>query len=99
MNDQELIPLYIRFTERKRQIIEMVASGQNNEAVAKHLYIAPSTVAEHLTEIYEEMKTWEALSHIQPNRHILIAVFAPFFDRQPVMRHPDLARFQPLLRR
>lgn len=90
MKDQELIPLYMRFSERKRQIIEMVASGKSNEAVARHLYIAPCTVAEHLTEIYGEMSTWESLSQVRPNRHILISVFAPFFDRHPVMRHPDL---------
>lgn len=83
MNDQELIPLYIRFTRRQRQVVHLVSEGLSNRQIAKELFIASSVVAGHLTNIYGEIGTLEAFAHNQPNRYTLIRLFGGFIARHP----------------
>ena len=91
MNDSLLMPLYLRLSERKHEIVELACYGLSNDDIAGSLVIASSTVATHLTEIYDEMATCELFAHTKPNRLILISAFAPFYERHPLMRNPSLA--------
>jgi DNA-binding NarL/FixJ family response regulator len=44
-----------KLTRRERQILELVAVGQENEAIALELGIAPATVAKHLEHAYRKL--------------------------------------------
>jgi DNA-binding CsgD family transcriptional regulator len=44
-----------RLTTRERQILELVAVGKENEAIALELGIAPATVAKHLEHAYRKL--------------------------------------------
>jgi DNA-binding NarL/FixJ family response regulator len=44
-----------RLSNRERQVLEQVASGKANEAVALELEIAPGTVAKHLEHAYRKL--------------------------------------------
>jgi DNA-binding NarL/FixJ family response regulator len=44
-----------KLTPRERQILELVALGQENEAIALELGIAPATVAKHLEHAYRKL--------------------------------------------
>ncbi len=42
-----------RLTTRQRDIVELLALGWNNDRIAAHLSLAPKTVDNHLSRIYE----------------------------------------------
>lgn len=85
--DVRLIEFYVhRLNKRQRNVVTLVADGLSNAAVGKRLYIAPCTVADHLSNIYGELGCLDECAHIQPNRLLLIRLFAPFFDRHPEYR-------------
>ena len=42
-------------TTREREILELVASGANNQAIADQLFISEKTVRNHLTAIFEKI--------------------------------------------
>lgn len=44
-----------RLTPRERQILELVADGHENDAIALELGIASATVAKHLEHVYEKL--------------------------------------------
>jgi DNA-binding NarL/FixJ family response regulator len=44
-----------KLTPRERQILELVALGKENEAIALDLGIAPATVAKHLEHVYRKL--------------------------------------------
>jgi predicted ATPase/DNA-binding CsgD family transcriptional regulator len=64
-------------TPREREIVELVASGRSNKAIAEELFISPATAARHVANILAklgfssrtEIAAWAAdqhLDHIQP---------------------------------
>ena len=44
-----------RLSERERQVAKLVASGENNKEVAKHLSISERTVKAHMSAILEKL--------------------------------------------
>jgi DNA-binding NarL/FixJ family response regulator len=42
-------------SHRERQILRLVAAGLTNEEIARRLYLAKSTVAGHLTEVFRRL--------------------------------------------
>jgi DNA-binding CsgD family transcriptional regulator len=42
-------------TEREREILELVAAGKTNAAIAEAIWIAPGTVRKHLENVYEKL--------------------------------------------
>jgi DNA-binding NarL/FixJ family response regulator len=87
--DQTLIQFYTRLTGRQRQVLQLVSDGLNNREIAALLFIEPCVVASHLTNIYEELGTLEALADRRPNRYLLIRAFAGFFQRHPYLNSLD----------
>jgi DNA-binding NarL/FixJ family response regulator len=43
-------------TEREREILAMVAAGQNNAAIADRLILAPKTVRNHISNILTKLQ-------------------------------------------
>ncbi|MCK6579413.1 MAG: helix-turn-helix transcriptional regulator [Anaerolineae bacterium] len=92
VEDNRLMKFYVyRLTDRQREIVECVAQGLTNREIGTKLYIEPSVVAGHLTNIFGELGTLDELEHVKPNRYILIRLFAPFLDRHPELRREDRA--------
>lgn len=83
IKDERLTSFYIRLTSRQREILQLASDGMTNTEIARQLYIAPSVVAGHLTNIYAELGTLDELVGIRLNRYTLIRVFAGFFERNP----------------
>ena len=46
----------LRLTERQRQVLQLIAQGKPNKAIAKELHIAEPTVKAHVTEILRALK-------------------------------------------
>lgn len=44
-----------RVTRREREILGLVAEGLTNAQIARRLWVAPSTVAKHLEQVYEKL--------------------------------------------
>ena len=44
-----------QLTERERQVLEMMASGQNNTAIAQHLSLSPKTVRNHASNVFTKL--------------------------------------------
>lgn len=42
-------------TQRELEVLQLVAQGQNNKAIAKKLYISEKTVKNHLTSIFQKL--------------------------------------------
>lgn len=83
IQDERLTRFYICLTPRQRQILQLASKGMTNAEIAQQLYIAPSVVAGHLTNIYAELGMLEELAENRPNRYMLIRIFAAFFDKYP----------------
>jgi DNA-binding NarL/FixJ family response regulator len=43
-------------TEREREVLAMVAAGQNNAAIAAQLALAPKTVRNHISNILTKLQ-------------------------------------------
>ena len=88
VEDKRLVKFYIGLTRRQREVLQLVSTGLSNQETADRLYIAPSVVAGHLTNIYEEMAALKEVQAARPNRYTAIHLFTHFFDR-----HPELDNF------
>jgi DNA-binding NarL/FixJ family response regulator len=42
-------------TPRERQVVELVAAGRSNKAIAKELFISPATAARHVANIMAKL--------------------------------------------
>lgn len=51
-------------TDREREVLDMMAQGLNNTAIAEHLYIQPRTVERHIGSIFSKMRLMQ-----QPTAH------------------------------
>jgi DNA-binding NarL/FixJ family response regulator len=43
-------------TEREREILDLIAQGQGNAAIAKQLVLSPKTVANHVSSIFNKLQ-------------------------------------------
>lgn len=53
--DNPIQPLFPELTERERDVLRLVAEGQNNPAIARALFVAPKTVANHVSNILTKL--------------------------------------------
>ena len=78
-----LLQFYVGLTPRQRDVLRLVSKGLSNQQVAEQLYIAPSVVAGHLTNIYEQMAASAAVGDSRPNRYHAVHYFSRFFQQYP----------------
>ncbi|MBX3071079.1 MAG: response regulator transcription factor [Thermomicrobiales bacterium] len=50
------VPLFPTLTERERQILTLIAQGKNNQTIARELFLAPKTVANHVSNIFAKLQ-------------------------------------------
>ena len=83
LEDAKLLQFYIGLTWRQRQVTQLVSEGLSNAEIGQRLFIAPCTVASHLSQVYGELGLLDEMAHNEPNRYMLIHLFARFFSRFP----------------
>ena len=49
-------PAFAALTEREREVLELIASGLTNSAIAERLVISPKTVRNYITEIFSKLQ-------------------------------------------
>jgi DNA-binding NarL/FixJ family response regulator len=55
-------------TDREREVLDLIASGRNNQAIARQLYIAPKTVRNHVTSIFAKLQVADRAEAIVRSR-------------------------------
>jgi DNA-binding NarL/FixJ family response regulator len=50
-----LSPDWSKLTPREQEIVQLIATGANNEEIANQLYISPKTVKNHITSILSQL--------------------------------------------
>lgn len=48
-------PAFPELTEREREVLDLIAAGQSNQAIARTLTISPKTVANHVSNIFAKL--------------------------------------------
>ena len=49
-------PAFPELTDREREVLELIASGQPNGAIGRALFISPKTVANHVSNIFAKLQ-------------------------------------------
>jgi DNA-binding NarL/FixJ family response regulator len=49
-------PAFAELTEREREVLELIATGLTNTAIAERLVISPKTVRNYITEIFSKLQ-------------------------------------------
>jgi DNA-binding NarL/FixJ family response regulator len=49
-------PAFAELTEREREVLELIARGLTNSAIAERLVISPKTVRNYITEIFSKLQ-------------------------------------------
>jgi DNA-binding NarL/FixJ family response regulator len=89
-NGNPLLVFYATLTKRQQQVLQLVVHGYSNREIAQTLYIEPSVVAGHLTNIYELLHIHLGTDpHTRPNRYTVIRLFAVFFDQHPELDYSE----------
>lgn len=68
-------------TRAEREVVRLVCKGLDNSAVARVLCKSEQTVANQLGSVYEKLREWLGFPDNNVDRSVLIAEFAPYFDR------------------
>ncbi len=45
-----------QLTEREGEILDLIATGLRNHAIAQHLHLSPKTVANHISSIFAKLR-------------------------------------------
>ncbi len=45
-----------QLTDREREILDLIAQGRNNEAIARKLFLSPKTVRNHVSNIFTKLQ-------------------------------------------
>jgi DNA-binding CsgD family transcriptional regulator/transcriptional regulator with GAF, ATPase, and Fis domain len=56
--------LFALLTEREKEVLFLLASGQSNKAIAKKLFVSPGTIKTHTLNIYQKMEVSNRTSAI-----------------------------------
>lgn len=68
-------------TKAEREVVRLVCKGLDNATVARALCKSEQTVANQLGSVYEKLREWLGYPDNHVDRSVLIAEFAPYFDR------------------
>jgi DNA-binding NarL/FixJ family response regulator len=48
-------PLFPDLTDREREVLDLIAQGNSNNDIARHLVISPKTVSNHISNIFNKL--------------------------------------------
>lgn len=54
--DNQRVTPFPDLTDREREVLEMIASGENNKDIARQLHISPKTVSNHISNIFNKLQ-------------------------------------------
>ena len=63
-------------TNREREVLGLVAEGQSNKAIARHLFVTERTVEGHVTQIFLKLGV-----HEDPDSHRRVLVVLTYLRR------------------
>lgn len=46
----------LELTQREREVLDLIASGESNQAIAGRLHISPRTVGNHISNIFNKLQ-------------------------------------------
>lgn len=55
-NHASALSPFPELTDREREILELIAHGENNQAIAQHLHISAKTVSNHISNIFNKLQ-------------------------------------------
>ena len=41
---------------REREVLDLIAAGRNNQEIARHLYLSPKTVRNHISNVFTKLQ-------------------------------------------
>ena len=51
-------------TDREREVLELIAAGENNQEIAQHLHISAKTVSNHISNIFNKLQVADRVQAI-----------------------------------
>ena len=48
--------IFPELTDREREVLDLIAAGSNNQAIAARLFISPKTVSNHISSIFDKLQ-------------------------------------------
>ncbi len=55
-HQNESTPPFSVLTDREREVLELIATGENNQEIAQHLHISAKTVSNHISNIFNKLQ-------------------------------------------
>lgn len=57
-------------TEREREVLDLIAAGKNNQAIARSLFLSPKTVRNHISNIFAKLQVADRAEAIVRAREV-----------------------------
>jgi len=52
----EVASFFPDLTDREREVLELIAAGENNQEIAQHLHISAKTVSNHISNVFNKLQ-------------------------------------------
>lgn len=81
--NQQMFP---ELTVRERQVLELIASGMRNAAIASRLNLSPKTISNHISTIFNKLNVsdrYEAIEMARQARFARLRPYGPALDLVP----------------
>jgi DNA-binding NarL/FixJ family response regulator len=69
--------LFPELTDREREILDLIAAGKSNAAIAEHLFLSLKTVRNHVSNIFNKLQVADRASAIEKARDAGLGVQPP----------------------
>ena len=56
VHQNEIASPFPDLTDREREVLELIAAGENNQEIAQHLHISAKTVSNHISNIFNKLQ-------------------------------------------
>ena len=56
VHQYELAAPFPDLTEREREVLELIAQGENNQEIAQRLHVSSKTVSNHISNIFNKLQ-------------------------------------------
>jgi ATP/maltotriose-dependent transcriptional regulator MalT len=59
-----------QLTPREEQVLGLLAQGLSNKEIAKHLYLSPDTIKDHIERLYGKLEVADRVSALNKAREL-----------------------------